>query len=97
MTKELYINEIHKAYRIRNPKTFPTHHAKEIKKIDYAPIQTEEGSELKKIKVKSISDKKLTKITKTNIAEFKMAVTNPSAVKVGDYAFSCVCKVEVDE
>lgn len=59
MDKQLYIREIHEDYRVKDPNTFIKSHVAHIKKMQHAPIEDEEGNtEVKRVKVKSISNEK---------------------------------------
>lgn len=99
MDKTLYINEFHEKIRIEDPTTFAKEYCKRFKKLSKANISLEVGQpgELKRVKVKSVRNKKLTEITPENFDTYKDLIDpeNGIQVQLGDYMLSCEVLVKI--
>lgn len=99
MDKILYINEIHKDFRVKDSKTFPNDRAKELKRMTSGNIQLEDDKapQLCRFKVKSVTDKKMTLIDKSNIKDYLavMRKEDREGLEVGDWAFTCQVKIKL--
>lgn len=59
MDYNLFVREFHEDYRVKDSETFARDHARNIKKMTFAPVQLEGEKHAinRRVKVKSITDK----------------------------------------
>jgi hypothetical protein len=73
LIKELYCNEAHKDYRVKDPETFHKERAKELRKLKFARVEIDGDTQERPVKVKSARPKKL-KWNKDGYWEFKCKI-----------------------